>query len=165
MLIMDQRTMQIKYRIPASEIIRLSLSPYFDDIAVFHVKAASPTHEAKSQANIPGCLSSDGGSGGGISSGGMMRRKGDFVLQTGHVIEIVTKLFLVVQNATGKPPNVNIATEFDANFGGDAIKFSFKKTSCSTSSSGNQSSGATHAEHHASNVKILKKGNKMEISL
>ena len=31
--------MQIKYRIPASEIIRLSLSPYFDDIAVFHVKA------------------------------------------------------------------------------------------------------------------------------
>ena len=39
MLIMDQRTMQIKYRIPASEIIRLSLSPYFDDIAVFHVKA------------------------------------------------------------------------------------------------------------------------------
>ena len=41
MLIMDQRTMQIKYRIPASEIIRLSLSPYFDDIAVFHVKAVS----------------------------------------------------------------------------------------------------------------------------
>ena len=33
--------MQIKYRIPASEIIRLSLSPYFDDIAVFHVKAVS----------------------------------------------------------------------------------------------------------------------------
>ena len=43
MLIMDQRTMQIKYRIPASEIIRLSLSPYFDDIAVFHVKAVSYT--------------------------------------------------------------------------------------------------------------------------
>ena len=41
MLIMDQRTMQIKYRIPASEILRLSLSPYFDDIAVFHVRAVS----------------------------------------------------------------------------------------------------------------------------
>ena len=31
--------MQIMYRIPTSEIIRLSLSPYLDDIAVFHVKA------------------------------------------------------------------------------------------------------------------------------
>ena len=41
MLIMDQRTMQIKYRIPASEIFKFSLSPYFDDIAVFHVRAVS----------------------------------------------------------------------------------------------------------------------------
>ena len=31
--------MQIMYMIPTSEIIRLSLSPYLDDIAVFHVKA------------------------------------------------------------------------------------------------------------------------------
>ena len=97
-----------------------------------------------------------------------MRRKGDFVLQTGHVIEIITKLFLVVQNATGKPPNVNIATEFDANFAGDAIKFSFKKASSggNPSSGGVASQGGAHAEHHhASNVKIAKKGNKMEISL
>ena len=41
MLIMDQRTMQIKYRIPAAEIFKLSLSPYHDDIAVFHVRAVS----------------------------------------------------------------------------------------------------------------------------
>lgn len=39
MLLLDQRTLQIKYRIPASEIYRMSLSPYLDDIAVFHVKA------------------------------------------------------------------------------------------------------------------------------
>lgn len=39
MLLLDQRTLQIKYRIPATEIYRLSLSPYMDDIAVFHVKA------------------------------------------------------------------------------------------------------------------------------
>ena len=101
-----------------------------------------------------------------------MRRKGDFVLQTGHVIEIVTKLFLVVQNATGKPPNVNVATDFDANFGGDAVKFSFKRSSGSTTASGNQPSGAVTSQggvpiehHHSSNVKIVKKGNKMEISL
>lgn len=41
MLLLDQRTLQIKYRIPASEIYRMSLSPYLDDIAVFHVKAVS----------------------------------------------------------------------------------------------------------------------------
>lgn len=35
--------MQIKYRIPASEIYRMSLSPYFDDIAVIHIRAVSIT--------------------------------------------------------------------------------------------------------------------------
>ena len=45
MLIMDQRTMQIKYRIPAAEIFKLSLSPYHDDIAVFHVRAVSSTNQ------------------------------------------------------------------------------------------------------------------------
>lgn len=39
LLLLDQRTLQIKYRVPASEIYRMSLSPYLDDIAVFHVKA------------------------------------------------------------------------------------------------------------------------------
>lgn len=42
MLILDQRTLQIKYRVPAAEIYRLSLSPYIDDVAVFHVRAVSP---------------------------------------------------------------------------------------------------------------------------
>ena len=69
----------------------------------------------RSQANIPGCLSSEA-----------VKRKGDFVFQTGHVIEIVTKLFLVVQNATGKPPSVNINTQFDANFGTHSVTFQFK---------------------------------------
>lgn len=41
MLLLDQRTLQIKYRIPATEIYRLSLSPYHDNIAVFHVKDVS----------------------------------------------------------------------------------------------------------------------------
>lgn len=39
------------------------------------------------------------------------RKKGDFVFQTGHVLEIVTKLFLVVQNATTRPPEVHISPE------------------------------------------------------
>ena len=63
----------------------------------FCVFQTSPTRETRSQANsnIPGCLSSSADSSNG-------RRKGDFVLQTGHVIEIVTKLFLVVQVSVGR---------------------------------------------------------------
>ena len=38
----------------------------------------------------------------------------------------MTKLFLVVQNATGKPPAVNISTQFDANFGTHSVTFQFK---------------------------------------
>ena len=83
---------------------------------------SSPTRELRSQANIPGCLSSEA-----------VKRKGDFVFQTGHVIEIVTKLFLVVQNATGKPPSVNINTQFDANFGTHSVTFQFKVNSINIS--------------------------------
>lgn len=39
------------------------------------------------------------------------RKKGDFVFQTAHVIEVVTKLFLVIQNAVGRPPDVRIEPE------------------------------------------------------
>lgn len=39
------------------------------------------------------------------------RKKGDFIFQTGHVIEIVTKMFLVIQNATNKPPEIQINPE------------------------------------------------------
>lgn len=39
------------------------------------------------------------------------KKKGDFVFQTAHSIEIVTKLFLVIQNATAKSPEIVISTE------------------------------------------------------
>lgn len=40
-LLLDQRTLQVKYRIPATEVYRLSLSPFHDNIAIFHVRAVS----------------------------------------------------------------------------------------------------------------------------
>nr|CAD7586434.1 unnamed protein product [Timema genevievae] len=140
MLILDQRTLQIKYRVPATEIYRLSLSPYLDDVAVFHVRAPSPTREDPSgHQNAPGCLfQSDLG-----------KKKGDFVFQTGHVIEIVTKLFLVVQNAMGKPPEVNISTEFEANFGQQTVMVAFKCMGL--------------PEVQPGQIRISRKGNKMEI--
>lgn len=41
----------------------------------------------------------------------MGRKKGDFVFQTPHVIEVITKLFLVIQNATGRQPEICIDSE------------------------------------------------------
>ncbi|XP_046982892.1 unconventional myosin-Ia [Schistocerca americana] len=143
MLILDQRTLQIKYRVPAAEIYRLSLSPYIDDVAVFHVRASSvlsPSSDASHQ-NIPGCLfQSDLG-----------KKKGDFIFQTGHVIEIVTKLFLVIQNAVGKPPEVNISTEFEANFGQQTVLFTFKCLGM--------------PEVPPGQIRIVRKANKMEVLL
>ncbi|XP_037953083.1 uncharacterized protein LOC119683472 [Teleopsis dalmanni] len=98
----------------------MSLSPYLDDIAVFHVKASE-----------------------------FGRKKGDFVFQTGHVIEIVTKMFLVIQNATGKPPEIHISTEFEANFGQQTVIFSFKYSGLSDMSQ--------------SQPKVIRKANRMEI--
>ncbi|KAL9894764.1 myosin 95E isoform 1-T1 [Glossina fuscipes fuscipes] len=120
LLLLDQRTLQIKYRVPAAEIYRMSLSPYLDDIAVFHVKASE-----------------------------FGRKKGDFVFETAHVIEIVTKMFLVVQNATGKPPEIHISTEFEANFGQQTVIFNFKYGGMSELAQGPP--------------KVTRKANRMEI--
>ncbi|XP_030747768.1 unconventional myosin-Ib [Sitophilus oryzae] len=140
MLILDQRTLQVKYRVPASEIYRMSLSPFLDDVAVVHVKASSVMNPETSSvtSDTPGCLFQND----------LGKKKGDFVFQTGHVIEIVTKLFLVVQNATGKPPEVNITTEFEANFGSQTVTFTFK---CGL------------PEVQPGQIRVLRKGNKMEV--
>ncbi|KAL3276527.1 hypothetical protein HHI36_011904 [Cryptolaemus montrouzieri] len=140
MLILDQRTLQIKYRVPATEIYKMSLSPYLDDVAVVHVKSSSENDEEASSSisDTTGCLfQSD------------LKKKGDFVFQTGHVIEIVTKLFLVVQNASGKPPEINIATEFEANFGSQLVMFTFKCVGL--------------PEIPPGQMRVLRKANKMEI--
>ncbi|CAH1188714.1 unnamed protein product [Phyllotreta striolata] len=140
MLVLDQRTLQIKYRVPATEIYRMSLSPFLDDVAVVHVKASSlPNPETSSaSSDQTSCLfQSD-----------LSKKKGDFVFQTGHVIEIVTKLFLVVQNATGKPPEVNITTEFEANFGAQIVTFTFK---CGL------------PEVQPGQIRVMRKGGKMEV--
>ncbi|XP_066963013.1 unconventional myosin-Ia-like [Macrobrachium rosenbergii] len=142
LLVLDQRTLQVKYRIPALDIQRISLSPYLDDIAVLHIKPPTPTADLSGSQNLnPGCLfGSD-----------EVKRKGDLVLQTGHVIEVVTKLFLVVQNATGKPPDVNISTEFDANFGQNSVLFTFKT--------------AGLAEVAPGQIRIMRRHNRMEVML
>ena len=38
LLVLDQRTLVVKYRIPISEVEAMSLSPYNDRIVVFHLR-------------------------------------------------------------------------------------------------------------------------------
>lgn len=97
------------------------------------------------------------------------RKKGDFVFQTSHVIEVVTKLFLVIQNATGRPPDVQVGTEYDllyhhnfriiifsylicrfeVNFGSQTVLLTFK---C-----------AGNPEFQYNQPKVYRRGNRMEI--
>ena len=37
-LVLDQRTLGIKYRIPVTEIEAMSLSPYFDRVLILHLR-------------------------------------------------------------------------------------------------------------------------------
>ncbi|RVE50050.1 hypothetical protein evm_005256 [Chilo suppressalis] len=66
-----------------------------------------------------------GGGGGGCLVGGAGRRRGDLLLRTVHVLELATKLFLVVQNAVRAPPIVCVAREFEVNLGPQTVTVSF----------------------------------------
>ncbi|XP_074601983.1 myosin 95E [Brevipalpus obovatus] len=99
MIVMDQRTLQVKYSIPVKDIIRISLSPYNDDLVVIHVRCPEAS-----------------------------KRRGAFVFESCHVIEIVTKLFLVIQNVTNTSPEIQIASEFEANFGKENIVVFFNRS-------------------------------------
>ncbi|XP_050520500.1 unconventional myosin-Ib isoform X1 [Daktulosphaira vitifoliae] len=154
MLIMDQRTLQVKYRVPAADIYQLSLSPFLDNVAVFHVKSAyssSPENDNSFIGESPtpsGCLFHQGT----IVSNPLYntyKKKGDFVFQTSHVIEIVTKMFLVIQNVSGTSPNINISTRFEANFGDQIVSIAFKYLGL--------------PEVVPGQIKIVRKTNKMEI--
>ncbi|CAB3226815.1 unnamed protein product [Arctia plantaginis] len=125
LLLLEARSLRLKRRVPAHAVWRLSLSPFADDLLVVHVRACggleSSTEElsqcsSRDTTDAPGCL---------FGGEGAWRRRGDVVVRTCHVLELATKLFLVVQNAVGLPPHVNIATEFEANFGQQLVTLSF----------------------------------------
>ena len=54
MLVLDQRTLAIKYRIPTSEFQALSLSPYSDRLAVFHLRKVRSSLELFVKFHDPG---------------------------------------------------------------------------------------------------------------
>ncbi|XP_068627183.1 unconventional myosin-Ia-like [Battus philenor] len=146
LLLLEARSLRLKRRVPAHCVYRLSLSPHADDLLVVHVRACggleSSTEElsqcsSRDTVDAPGCL---------FGGEGAWRRRGDVVLRTCHVLELATKLFLVVQNAVGAPPHVNIATEFEANFGQQIVTISFHAL-------GGEAGGA----------RLLRRGSRMDV--
>lgn len=105
LLVLDQRTLSIKYRIPVTEFTGMSLSPYSDKICIFHLnKTGGLTHE----------------------NGDLLTKKGDFLLSSDHIIEIAAKMFLLIQNATSLHPAVHIATHMNTEMNGVGVEVSFK---------------------------------------
>ncbi|KAK2150781.1 hypothetical protein LSH36_389g00009 [Paralvinella palmiformis] len=125
LLVLDQRTLVVKYRIPISEVEAMSLSPYNDRIVVFHLR--------KTAMHV---------------NGDIMTKKGDFILSSNHVIEIVAKMSLLTQNLMGKKPEVYIGTQVRSTMKGRPVDVSFK-------------TGVPDIP--PGSVRVMRKGNKMEI--
>ncbi|CAD5117530.1 DgyrCDS6295 [Dimorphilus gyrociliatus] len=100
-VILDQRTLVVKFRLPLKSIHSISLSPFADRIMILHVM--------KSQEN-----------------GDSKHKKGDIMLVSDHVIEIVAKICLLVQDTTGRKPEVIISNQLQADFCGACVDLSFK---------------------------------------
>lgn len=100
-LVIDHKAMTLKYRIPLEFIERISLSPYQDTLAVFHLRKPE--------------------------NGDTVAKKGDFIIGNEHIIEIVTKCVLLVKNKSNKILDVNIGAQCDGHFGNSAVQVSFQQ--------------------------------------
>lgn len=82
-LILDHRTMQVNHHIRLDQIHRICASPYADNILIVNIYADQRG----------------------------LRPSKAIIFESSHLIELVTKLFLVVQNACGRGPAVEIYHE------------------------------------------------------
>ncbi|XP_064595408.1 unconventional myosin-Ib-like isoform X2 [Liolophura sinensis] len=124
-LIIDHRTMSVKYRIPVSQIRSISLSPFLDKLVFFHLKKQD--------------------------NGDILSKKGDFIFSSDHVIEIVSKAYLLIKNISEKPPDVIIATQFCAEFKGSNLEVTFKQTPITPE----LSPGAVRIQRKGSHFEVL----------
>ncbi|XP_050404705.1 unconventional myosin-Ib [Patella vulgata] len=81
------------------------------------------------------------------SNGDIFSKKGDFIFCNDNVIEFVTKAYLVVQNHTGEPPEVQISQQFFADLKGSTVEISIKK--------GENIDGGL--------LKVIRKGNRLDV--
>lgn len=96
---LDHRTMMIKYMIPLSEVHRISVSPYQDCVVAIHI------HKQQ--------------------NGDLWSKKGDYVFLCDHLIELVAKSYIAIENTASKPPEVQIQKSIPALFGGSEVEITF----------------------------------------
>lgn len=96
LLLLEPRSLRVRRRLPAGRLLRLWLSPTADDLLGVTV--------AEGDA---GCA------GGGA--------RGDLLLRALHCIELATKLYLVVQHASGVAPPVHLAPSTTLTLHQDAL--------------------------------------------
>lgn len=99
------------------------------------------------------CSSREAAEAAGCLFGEVMRRRGDLLLRTCHVLELATKLFLVVQNACGAPPHVNVAPQFEANLAGQPLTVTF------------HAGGAGGAGEAPREARLLRRGSHLDVLL
>ncbi|KAK7488189.1 hypothetical protein BaRGS_00020631, partial [Batillaria attramentaria] len=129
-LLLDPKSLALKYRIPLNMVTKISASPYKDRLVVFHLQ--------KQQEN-----------------GDVLTKKGDFVFSNEHMIEIVAKAYMVIQNLTGKPPELGSA--FQSRVGGLELTAEFKGHTVEVAFKNGQ------PEVQSGNVRIARKGNRLDI--
>lgn len=74
-----------------------------------------------------------------------------FLFESSHLIELITKLFLVIQNAVGKGPTIEISQEFQVHTGKENLVLVFKTR--------------TNPDTSLNEVRISRKSNRLEITI
>ncbi|KAI5634436.1 unconventional myosin tail, actin- and lipid-binding domain-containing protein [Phthorimaea operculella] len=152
LLLLDARSLRVKRRVPAAAVWRLSLSPHHDDLLVVHVRACGTLESSTEE--LSQCSSRDAADAAGCLFGDS-RRRGDVVLRAVHVLELATKLFLVVQNACAAPPHVNIAPQFECSLGGVPV------TVCVHAGAG----GLQGATGEGGGARLVRRGSRLDVLL
>lgn len=83
------------------------------------------------------------------------------IFESVHLIELITKLYLVIQNNVTKGPIVEISPEFQIFTGKETLVLVFKNHNASTS----QQQQQLLSSSTSSQVKISRKSNRMEFTI
>ncbi|XP_070174638.1 unconventional myosin-Ia-like [Littorina saxatilis] len=121
-LLLDPKSLALKYRIPLNLVTKISTSPFKDKLIVFHLQKQE--------------------------NGDVLTKKGDFVFSNDNLVEIVAKVVMVIQQLTGKQPEVQVSQRMVAEFKGHTVEVSFNNG---------------QPEVQSGNVRITRKGNRLDI--
>ncbi|XP_022087036.1 unconventional myosin-Ib-like [Acanthaster planci] len=92
-LMMDQKTLALKSRVPLADVAGFTVSPYCDGFVVLHLKKGSEH-----------------------------TKKGDFVILSDKAIELVTKFQRSIRTATNQDVSVKVTDRFPLDFNGTRVQ-------------------------------------------